>query len=270
MAQLFGNRMAESQTFDHISINDDFWAQLKPHLLSCGFKFLPPKVHFTIGFDERTTDINLHVTKNVSDSKNKPKITVVKIEKRTLEEDAIKIVQKLYRKILKPVNVEELVNKYDYALGFVPLPKIDDIEKNAELEKLWIDGFKDLIKVKRSSRLKIEGDILKRIEGISSTEDVQSLTFKNMVEFSEEAIKNVPCGTIITKEGSMTVVSFKGKCYIVQLDSKFIDLISLYIPKDLAKRLIYNTKRAIILMKNANSYDEIKHLDRPCQLIRTS
>ncbi len=72
-------------TFDYFSINKKFWIKLSNRLISFGCDALPNNVHFTIGFDERSPDINFHITKNTSDAKNKPQIKIFVTNKKELE-----------------------------------------------------------------------------------------------------------------------------------------------------------------------------------------
>src|ERR1700743_1741142 len=73
-------------TINHISFEDSLWIKFSEELISFGHKGLPSDVHFTISFDPRNEDINFHITRNVSNQLNKPKITIACIHKELFKE----------------------------------------------------------------------------------------------------------------------------------------------------------------------------------------
>ncbi len=80
---------------NHISINDYFWIRFVPQMVNFGFQGLPEKVHYSISFSDKSPDINFHVTKEAQDSTNKPKITIVRMDKKLLQEWLEEILPKL-------------------------------------------------------------------------------------------------------------------------------------------------------------------------------
>jgi hypothetical protein len=134
------------KNINHIAFNDLFWFQIKPHLISFGFQGLPSDTHFTIGFDPRSSDINLHITKNVKDYKNKPKITVAKIDKTILEEDLEILLIKLLNKLMHPFDIQRYSSQFDYNLGFISLDNFQTLDGLPQTKQGLIDLFKELHK----------------------------------------------------------------------------------------------------------------------------
>lgn len=257
-----------TKTIDHISINDVFWVQFKSHLVSFGFKGLPDNIHFTIGFDDRSPDINLHITKNVADQTNKPKIRIACIDKILLEEIVPSLSVAMLNKFLQPIDLEELKRKYDYDLGFISLDSFEHSDRYSLTEQKLIDSFKDISKFKRKTRLKIQGDIENRLEAFSTSEEMQSLLLDNMVELTTEFQKPVDGGMIISEDSTLQVIRLNDKWFTLRTDLKPFDLLTTFINSKLANHLIWKTKRALVNIKNAETYADIQPLDKPVRLIR--
>ncbi len=255
-----------TDTVDYISINDIFWVQIKSHLVSFGFKGLPDNVHFTIGFDDRSPDINLHITKNVADSINKPKIRIICIDKILLEEIAPSLSLAMLNKILQPIDLGELKRKYNYDLGFISFDNFEHSKTYSLTEQKLIDSFKDISKFKRKTRLKIEGDIEERLELFSISEDLQSSIFDNMVELTTEFQKPVDGGVIISEDNTLQVIRFNYKWFTIRTDLKPFDLLKAFINPKLENHLIWKTKRALVSIKYAETYADTKQLDKPVRL----
>jgi hypothetical protein len=257
-----------TETVDYISINDIFWIQLKSHLVSFGFKSLPDNIHFTISFDDRSPDINLHITKNVTDFKNKPKIRIVCIDKILLEEILPSLSVTFLNRILQPIDLVELKNKYNNHLGFISFDNFEYSKTYSLTEQKLIDSFKDIAKFKRKTRLKIEGNIENRLEIFATSEDLQKSMFDNMVELTTEFQKPVDGGIIISNDNVLQVIRFNDKWFKIRKDLNHFDLLKGFINKKLESRLIYKTKRALVGIKYAETYSDTRELDKPIRLIR--
>ena len=254
-------------TIDHININDIFWIHIKDHLVTFGFKGLPEDTHFTISFDDKSPDINLHVTKNVSDPKNKPKITVVRINKTLLEKVAPSLTLSILNKLLQPIDIDELKNRYNHDLGYITFDNFGHSDSFSLTEQKLIDSFKDISRFKKKTRLKIEGNIEKRLESIANSKDLQTSIFKNMVELSTEFQKPFEVGIIISEENILQVIRINNKWFTLKTDLKPSDLLTAFVNPRLCKHLIWKTKRALVAVKNAETYSETKHLNKPVRLV---
>lgn len=255
-------------TIDHISINDIFWIQFKSHLISFGFKGLPEDTHFTVGFDDRSPDINFHVTKNSVDPKDKPQIKIVIIDKQLLEEDTPPLTLAMLNKMLKPLNMEELKAKYDYDLGFISFDSLQNSEASSLTKQRLIDSFKDISRFRRRTRLKVEGDIDMRLESFATSKELQKSILGNIVELSEEFEKNVEGGMVLTEDNTLQVIRINERWFKIRTDIKPFDLLCAFVNPQLAKHLIWQTKRALIAVKNASKYSDTAHLNKPIRLVR--
>lgn len=136
-------------SIDHFSINDNFWIQFKSHLISFGFKRLPKDIHFTIGFDQSSPDANIHLTKNHSDPKDKPKIKLIIIDKKVLEEITPSLFTSILNYILRPLEMRQIQKEMKGEIGFISFDKRQNSE--IKIESKLIELFKGHHEIKNSS-----------------------------------------------------------------------------------------------------------------------
>lgn len=259
-----------SVIFDYISINDIFWIQFKMNLISFGFKGLPDKTHFTIVFDSRNPDINFHVTKNTANKKDKPQIKIVIIDKKLLEEVIPSIMIALLNKVLKPFNIKEYKDKFDYNLGFVSFESLQNSMYSYLNEQQIIDGFKDISRIKQKTRLKVEGEIETRIENFANSKELQNRVLDNIVELSDDFTNVTNGGIILTEDKLLQVIQINEKWFTIRNEIKPFDILCAFVNPNLAQLIIWKTKRALISLKNANKYSDTQHLNKPIRLVKRS
>ena len=142
------------EDINYISVNDYFWIRFVRQMINFGFQGLPKSVHYSISFSDKTPDINFHVTKEAEDPTNKPKITIVCMDKQLLQEWLKELLPKLplsfLNKILQPLDVIELKNKYDGNLGFISFESLKNTDEYLLTEQKLIDSFKEISKVKHN------------------------------------------------------------------------------------------------------------------------
>lgn len=256
------------KNINHIAFNDLFWFQIKPHLISFGFKGLPADTHFTIGFDPRSPDINLHLTKNVKDYKNKPKVTVVKINKTILEEDLEILLIKLLNKLMQPFDFQRYRSQFDYNLGFISLDNFQTLDGLPQTKQGLIDLFKELHQIKKKTRLKIKGDVDGKLESYAKSESFREEMIGKLIEIDRNFTTLDNGGIIISEEKTILVLRFDKAWYSIKNDMKLIDLITIFVNQALATKIIQKAKRAIIIVKQSQSYEESAKHDQPIKLVR--
>ena len=257
-----------AKKIDHISINDTFWIQFKSHLVTFGFKGLPHRTHFTISFDERSTDINIHVTKNATDPKDKPQIKIVVIAKQHLEENASALTFSMLNKMLKPLDMKELRAKYNYDLGFISFDSLQNSEASSLTKQRLIDSFKDISRFRRKTRLKVEGDIEKQFESFATSEKLQQTLLDNIVELSDEFEKNVEGGIVLTEDNTLQVIRINERWFTIRTDISPFDIFCAFVNPKLARHLVWKTKRALVAVKHAKKYSDTENLNKPIRLVR--
>lgn len=252
---------------NHISINDIFWLQIKSHLVSFGFKGLPDDVHYTISFSDLSTKVNLHVTKNVSDHTNKPQVKIIEIEKDLLEKIAPELMKKVLRMQLQPLDIDELKNNYEDAIGFIPYDELSRPEYQSVTEKRLIEMFSDIARIRKKTKLKISGDIDQRFEAWTNSEDTQREIIDAIIELPIEISKKVMGGVILTPDQTIQAISLNGKWYSLKTDLKPAKILEVCIGPVLAKQIVWKAKRALVIVKYANSYSDTEPMNKPVHLV---
>tara|TARA_B100000780_G_C21095085_1_gene441600 strand:+ start:173 stop:967 length:795 start_codon:yes stop_codon:yes gene_type:complete len=257
---------------DYISFNDIFWVQLKEHLISFGYKGLPDGIHMTIGFDKRSKDVNLHVTKNHSSIKDKPQIKIVLIEKILLEEIGLDLLMSLQHAFLKEICIKDFTDESNSDIGFLSYSKFEKSKLSDEVLEKVIERFSDLTRIKRKSRLKIKGKVEERLNYFANDEEYLEKVL-NIVEILDTSIdygESIDSGILISNNSPFGVIRINNSWYTVNTELKIIDLLNTFLNKRLSNHLIWKTKRAIIKLKSAEKYSDTKEFNNPIRIQRLS
>ena len=255
------------QKIDYISINDLFWVQIKPHLISFGFKGLSENIHFTIGFDERSPDINLHITKNTSNQNNKPHIKIVVIEKKIVQEIENSLLFSILNMILEPIDLDELQSNYDFELGYLPYDKIENSEATVATKQRLISNFKKMSKIKRKSRLKIQGNIEEPFENLIYSTEFQQTILDNIEGITDNEKASLGGGILLFNDSVLNVIRINDDWYKLRTNLALFDWLCAFVNPELAQHIINKTKQALEAIKNADSYSDTENLNSPIRLV---
>ncbi len=253
--------------YNHFS-TEDFWTQIKSHLVSFGFKALPDGVHFTIGFDPRSSYINLHLSKNGPDPNNKPKITIVKIEKEFLDSIAESISKRLFFKYWKPIDVQELKRKYRNNLSYISYSKVQDSALGKKMEYDIKELFRRSSEIRKKTRVKISpiiGDEIGKL--YENKRDLFSLS-KLLTKLPKGRLSGSDSGTIFTPDKVLNVIRYENQWFIKDATFDLMELLVTLTNNDLARRIVWKTKKALVILKRAQYYSDTKAFDKPIQLVK--
>lgn len=251
---------------DYISFNKTFWIQWKEHLVSFGFEGLPECTHFTIVFDKRYADLNFHVTRNVTDEKDKPQIKIVIINKKTIEKHLNLLATNILNYILEPLDIQELKSKYNHDLGFIALDHTMNSDTSIATEEQFIKMFKIISKVKRKTRLKVRGDIEKQLEDFIIAEPLHKSFLEKLVDLPDHLESSVHYGLILSEDNIHYIIRINDRWYTRRKDIEPHKVWRELISSNLARKIIWKTKRALVALKYANCYSDTMHLDKPIRL----
>lgn len=244
------------KNIDYFSVNDLFWIQVKEHLISFGYKELPKDIHFTISFNS-VRGINLHVTKNTNDFKNKPQIGIVTISKDDFDRFENLITKKLLRLILKPFDIGDFKKRNMNKVGFLSFEKIYLGNTGKMIEEKLKGIIKPISKLQKRSRFKIKGDI-----ETAFNENPFSTTFlkkmmKHIRPLNFKSTLFVEGGNLISRKESITVVKIDDKWFEFN-QPDITNLLILLMGENIGNKIKWRLKRAIVLVKNANTYKEVE------------
>lgn len=244
------------KNIDYFSVNDLFWVQFKEHLISFGYKELPKDIHFTISFNG-VHGINLHVTKNSDDFKNKPQIGIVSINKDDFERFENLITKKLLHLILKPFDIEDFKKRNRNRVGFLPFEKIQQSNTGKMIEEKLKDIIKPISKLQRKSRFKIKGDLSTAFNENTFSIPFLNKLMKHIRPLNFKSNLFVEGGNLISRKESIMVVRIDDKWFEIN-QPEIKNLLILLMGKNIGNKIKGRLKRAIVLVKNANSYKEVE------------
>lgn len=255
---------------NNIYVKDHFWVRFLPQMINFGFPGLPKRVHYTISFSDKSPDINFHITKEVEESK--PKITIVCMDKQLLKEWVEGIMPELLssflNKILQPLDIVKFKNRYDDNLCFISFENLKTSNEYLLTEQKLIDSFKEISKFKNKTRLEVKGNIKERLDNFVSSDELNDLVFKNSInDIANDFKRNVDGGIIISEKEVICVIRITNQWFLINQNFKEADLINEFIPLSIIRQINWKTKRALVVMKKAKSFEDTKHLNNPIRLI---
>jgi hypothetical protein len=255
----------ENLKLDNFSVENLFFIIVKPHLVSFRVNSLPKDIHFTIGFDERKTDFNFHITKNVPDPNNKPKLEIVLIDKKLFENAFPEIRLNIIKFLLEPISIDELKEKYNNDVGFLSFDKLEKF-KDYSLSNLF-ESFKENIEIIRNKKLKIKRDIEESFLNFVIDEKKQDDLLNHIEDLLIDFNKPTDGGIILTRDKAIHVIRITDNWYSLNLNFKPIDFLKLIIESDLAEQLVDKVKKEIEIIKTCNTYADSQIHNNPIRLI---
>lgn len=139
------------ETLKRISFDGGDFIWFQPYCISFRFKGLfnqelPKSLHFTLAYNEDSPDINLHVTNNLSDEFDKPKVVIAVANKVILKERLEAFDGDILRLFLEPVNFRPLQKRPKWGRHQrTTFLSFDDLEK-ASLIWNYREGFYQTLK----------------------------------------------------------------------------------------------------------------------------
>ncbi len=88
---------------------------------------------------------------------------------------------------------------------------------------------------------------------------------KNLSEVSNQVIDS---GKMITDTEFLPVINFYEKWYLPKNNVDVIGLIKIFQKRKLSLQIIYRFKGAIVAVRNANTFKEIQHLNKPVMIVK--
>lgn len=249
--------------YDYFSLNDDFWIQFRGHLVSFGFKGLPKDIHLTVSFHPDNPKVNFHVTKNAGDLSSKPKIAIVEIDKSVLEQISDSVNRKMLGLMLKPFDMRQFVLDNRNKVGFI---SYDDIQKgkySTQMEDNLKNAVLPITTFPRKTRIKVKGDVGARLESLAGSKEYSKQLFSYVV-----SVRHIPKGVfvggmLLTKKDLKIIMRINETWFELKQPENIVDFFNSVLGKDATKKLSRRYKRALVLVRKANTYQEVEKYDKP-------
>lgn len=239
------------------------WVQINPYLVSFGYNNLPKDVHFTVTLNKKD-DVELHLTRNVSDTMDKPCIPILKIERALLKADLESIFLMIFFSVFRKIAPKEMEKFKNFKfLSFTELNKSSQIHTiNDKLQY----HFKDNLK-KGTSRLEVNGNWMNRLETLAVSNDILRIVNDNLSQFDRSTINHIEGGIILNSTNTFFVMKFFNEWYEFSGNKKLEEILKSLISIELIRHIEENIKLGIKFIRTAESKKDTAKF-RPIILIR--
>lgn len=190
-----------------------------------------------------------------------------KLLQEWLEEILPNLPSSLLNKLLQPLDIIALKNKCNDNLGFISLKSLKKTDIYSLSEQKLIDSFKEISKVKNKTRLKIKGDIEPRLESIVASDELNDLVFENITDLINDCERKDDAGFIVSEDSIICVFHRNNQWFLINQNFEESDFINEFVPLVIIRQIKQKTKRALVVMRKAKTFDDTRHLNNPIRLI---
>lgn len=252
---------------NHISWEGTFRIWFEEHCTGIWWEGLPADVHFTLSHRPQDNYVNLHVTRNYGDPRNKPKIEIARLNKeacKTMLESFDAVFHKHAWTKLK-LNFSKIRNNRSSTHYFLLL---DDLQKQKQFSKFRNNmslAFLKSSKIKQKRRLKILKTIEQEMEQLIIDPSLQKTFYKSLRKLPLIWTNKPQAAILVSKEYSGCVIMTNEGVFEFNR-SALPEILSSLIQPDLYAALNSFIPLAIQQVSIAKTYKDTEHLDNPVQL----
>ena len=188
------------------------------------------------------------------------------------KEDAEQLVQDfskfLLQHILEPLDIEAL-QKNTEPLRFISDTDFQESKFYQLVSRQFNQIISDMSEEKRKGRFYISNNLENELEKLSPDESAfkdYCYSGKPLDEVSNEVVES---GKMISDTEFFTVINFYGKWYLPKNNVDIIYLIKTFLKPKLSFQVVYRFKRAIAAVRNATTFKEIEHLNKPVIIVKS-
>jgi hypothetical protein len=249
-----------SSATHYFSIADVGWIDFQTEYFSFATSGLPADIHYTIAFNNSSSFVNLHLSKNINTLGEKPRIYLVLVDKQYAEKLYPLLFRSLLDQFLKPVSVK----RFHKRALFIPNAKLEGSQFQSLIEQKLTDQFQDNIKFKRNrKRLKITGAIGGRIESVFSAGDTLETMIQASKVFRAHRIKNLEAGVIISNEQALFVVKINDQFFEFNINADLSSWLEKELGKKFMSALKSYIKRSIVHLRSAKQSEDVAPFSKP-------
>jgi hypothetical protein len=253
---------------NNIRVNDWFWVQFQKTFTSFRFKGLPEDVHFTLAYNETSPELNLHLTRNTGSPTDKPKIEIIRMNKKELERMAPYAYLNFLNLSLKPFNLKKLIKKSKKkAIKFIPIETLETGKCAVDLQNHLFDGFKPLARVQKKRRLKIEGAIEDKAMELIASDTMIGNMKRATLNFKYHHFKNAKGGIFRIKGKTKALLRVQDRWFEYSNNAKPLDLVTAVVGRECALYLKRYVRESIVRIRKASNFDETRKWSNPLFLI---
>ncbi len=255
------------QDLNKIVFEEKLMFRFTDNVINLWFEGLPRDVHFSLSLNTGNPDINLHVTREVNNPGNKPKYEVFVVARDICDD----IGNDFGRYILYKTLAEFDISKLSSAITprFISHDSMKEHDFYFSIEEQLTQSASNFLKYKGRKQLRIKNNAAEELEKLTPDELAFIELYNAAPEVVEVNNKLMQSGIIVTDKNSYSVIHYNGKWYLPNNNITLKDLMLGFCGEKLTRQLYYRIKRGLTIVRNANSFDEVKHLYKRFRIIKT-
>lgn len=248
---------------DSISLSDLFWTQFKKGRISFSFKGLPESIHFTFAWNDGYTKINFHITKNIGDGKDKPKIVIANFDNSLIEYITSFFPTILFNKLYQPISFKKYSRRNRKNIRIFHTDSLEASMLNERIDNI----FKQMTTTKKN-KIKIEDSFEKHFLSLASSKEERRIILNNISPLTSRSFKHksIREGVIFIGNKTYPFISANGKCLILKKRFTIFDLLTYFSKPELTKELVIYFKESLEKIQTAKSYSDTIPFNRPYTL----
>lgn len=256
--------MEEWSKLNKLVIEDIWMIRFTEIVTSFWFQGLPGKLHFSVSHRPGDLYWNLHLTKNVKDEKDKPKITICEINTQGLTTDFENICRYFMSQILEPIPLHRNRRKQS---GY--LIKHEDLNNGkafGRFRKGMKGTFQKCLKRVGKKELRIRRNAESEMTAWASSRENRQRILSGLKCIPRRFSKNIEEGILLTEKETTGVIIAEGKLYRmkqgVAAQDVFLSLISPALLMQLHAKILHAIPRVLA----ANSYKQVERWDNAVEV----
>ncbi len=246
------------QDLNKIVFEEIVMFRISDKVISIWFEGLPKDVHFSLSLNTENPDINLHVTREINNPGNKPKYEIFRIAKDICNDIGTNFGRYLLHKSLTVLDI----NKLNSAVvpRFISHESMKAHFFYFSIEEQLTQLASNFFKLKGRKELRVRNNAIEELEKLVPDELAFIELYNDAPEVEDFKNENIQSGIIVTDKNFYSVIYYNGKWYLPNRVTALEDLMLEFCGEKLTRQLYYRIKKGITIVRNANSFDEIKHL----------
>lgn len=253
--------------FDSFSIGDIVWLQIKSNRFSFRFKGMSQSVHFTLACNPEKGHANLHLTKEVGNGKNKPRIDIVLLDKMFVDTVKNCLPALFLKACLKRETFKQYSRQQRKGIRVVFL---DDVESQfqslplaSDLETLW-----DRHSTIKRGRIRVKSEMAERLLPIVLQPSFKALLQQKKKRLSPSTFNSptLRFGVLLINQKMIPFLAQGDACFLFKQGQTLATLLSKIMNPELASTILNYVNQSVQQIGAFNTKQEAEPYNHPFTL----
>ncbi|HQS35841.1 MAG: hypothetical protein B7Y11_12810 [Sphingobacteriia bacterium 24-36-13] len=256
--------MEDWSELNKLVIEDIWMVRFSENVTSFWFKDLPEKLHFSVSHRPGDLYWNLHLTKNVTDPTDKPKITICKISTQGLTTDFKNLCRYFMSQILEPFPIHR--NRCKQASYLIKHEDLKNGKAFGRFRKGMKSTFQKCSKRVGKKEFRVHRNAEAEITAWASSRENQHRILSGLRRVPRRFSKNIESGILLTEKEVTGVIMVGGKLYRLKQGVAAQDVFLSLISQALLTQLHEKIRHAISHVLAASLYKQVERWDNPVEV----